>query len=50
MTTKNELRKWDKERLIEEVLYLQKANKSLADKIFYAGVHLEKAESYLVFN
>lgn len=50
MTTKYQLRKWEKERLIEEVIKLQKANESLADKIFYAGIHLEKAQEKLVLN
>lgn len=49
--TKKDLRKWDKEQLIETLISFQKANDSLATKILCAADDLEKIqEKYLVLN
>jgi hypothetical protein len=48
--TKHYLRQWEKERLIEEVISLKKANDSLANKMMKASDYLEKADKCLVFN
>ena len=49
--TKQELRSWEKERLIETLISFQKANDSLAAKILCCGDELEEIQKkYLTLN
>lgn len=48
--TKTGLQSWSKERLIEEVIKLKKANNGIAKRLIKAGDYIDKANELLVLH